>query len=74
EGKFEKQLQQLNMELKDIENLPSTLMICYLNGFEDAKNKLIEAKNFLKQHHNPEVYLAFKESMRILRKMKYNFS
>ncbi len=61
-------------EIKDIENLPSTLMICYLNGFDDAKDKLIESKNFLKQHQNPEVYVAFKESMRILRKMKYNFS
>lgn len=61
-------------DLKDVENIPSTLMICYLNGFEEAKDKLIEAKNFLKKHHNPEVYLAFKESMRILRKMKYNFN
>lgn len=61
-------------EIKDIENLPSTLMICYLNGFDEAKDKLIESKKFLKQHQNPEVYVAFKESMRILRKMKYNFS
>ena len=26
-------------EFKDLENLPSTFMICYLNGFEDAKKK-----------------------------------
>jgi hypothetical protein len=24
-------------EHKDLENVPSTLMICYLNGFDDAK-------------------------------------
>ncbi len=59
-------------ELKDLENLPSTLMICSLNGFENAKQLLIDAKSFLKHHQNPEVYVAFKEAMRVLRKMKYN--
>jgi hypothetical protein len=59
-------------EVKDLENLPSTLMICYLNGFEDAKQKLIEAKSLLKAQINTTVYLSFKEAMRILRKMKYN--
>ena len=59
-------------EVKDLENLSSTLMICYLNGFEDAKQKLIEAKSLLKVQKNTTVYLSFKEAMRILRKMKYN--
>jgi hypothetical protein len=59
-------------EEKDLENLPSTLMICYLNGFEDAKQKLIDAKSLLKAQKNSTVYLSFKEAMRILRKMKYN--
>ncbi|MGL2992812.1 ATP-binding protein [Flavobacterium sp. TSSA_36] len=57
-------------ELKDLENLPSTLMICYLNGFEDAKQKLIDAKALLKPYK--QVYLSFKEALRILRKMKYD--
>jgi hypothetical protein len=47
-------------------------MICYLNGFEEAKQKLIDTKTFLKTYDNPLVYLSFKEVMRILRKMKYN--
>lgn len=59
-------------EEKDLENLSSTFMICYLNGFDDAKQKLIDAKPFLKAQKNPTVYLSFKEAMRILRKMKYN--
>jgi len=59
-------------EEKDLENLSSTLMICYLNGFSDAKQKLIDAKPFLKVQKSPTVYLSFKEAMRILRKMKYN--
>ncbi len=56
----------------DLANLPSTFMICYLNGFEHAKQQLIDAKLLLKAHSNPLVYLAFKEAMRILRKMKYD--
>jgi intein-encoded DNA endonuclease-like protein len=27
-------------EPKDLENVPSTFMICYLNGFDEAKEKL----------------------------------
>ena len=54
----------------DLQNLPSTLMICYLNGFDDAKQKLIDAKLLLKPY--PQVYLSFKEALRILRKMKYD--
>lgn len=59
-------------EEKDLENLPSTLMICYLNGFDDAKTKLIDAKPLLKSYSNAEVYINFKEVMRVLRKMKYS--
>lgn len=57
-------------EHRDLQNLPSTFMICYLNGFEDAKEKLIDAKLLLKPF--PGIYLSFKEAMRILRKMKYD--
>jgi len=57
-------------ELKDLENLPSTLMICYLNGFEDAKQKLIDSKLLLKPFSM--TYLSFKEALRVLRKMKYD--
>lgn len=61
-----------DLEKKDLERLPSTLMICYLNGFNDAKEKLIECKNYLKEYENKNVYTSFKEVMRVLRKMKYN--
>jgi len=59
-------------ELKDLANLPSTLMICYLNGFEEAKQRLIDAKMLLKPYFR--IYMAFKEAMRILRKMKYDIA
>jgi hypothetical protein len=58
-------------EITDLENLPSTLMICYLNGFDEAKQKLIDAKPMLKAFKKPEVYVNFKEVMRVLRKVKY---
>ena len=69
-NKLKKGIQLNPREFKDLENLPSTFMICYLNGFEDAKRKLIDAKTHLKAF--PSVYLSFKEAMRILRKMKYD--
>ena len=56
----------------EVLRIPHTLMICYLNNFKDAKHKLIEAKSVLKAYKNPLVYIYFKESLRILRKMKYN--
>jgi hypothetical protein len=58
-------------EKVDLNNLPVTYLICYLNDFEDAINKLNEAKPYLKAH-NKETYNLFKESLRILRKVKYN--
>jgi Domain of unknown function (DUF5929)/Putative DNA-binding domain len=67
--KLQKQLALTEREEKDLENLPSTLMICYLNGFDDAKQKLIDGKLYLKPYL--QVYLNFKEAMRVLRKMKY---
>lgn len=71
-NKLQKGVTLSDREDKDLENLSSTLMICYLNGFEEAKQKLIEAKPFLKGQKKANVYLSFKEAMRILRKMKYN--
>ncbi|WP_158730359.1 MULTISPECIES: ATP-binding protein [unclassified Flavobacterium] len=68
--KLEKGFELNHRENKDLANLPSTFMICYLNGFDDAKQKLIDAKPILKPFN--QVYLSFKESLRILRKMKYD--
>lgn len=70
-NKLQKGMAITPRENKDLENLPSTLMICYLNGFDEAKQKLIDAKAILKVQ-KASVYLSFKEAMRILRKMKYN--
>jgi len=55
----------------DLKNLPVTYLICYLNGFNDAINKLEEAKQYLKTYSG-EVYQLYKEAIRILRKIKYS--
>jgi hypothetical protein len=69
-GKLQKEIALSEREMKDLENLPSTFMICHLNGFEDARQKLIDAKLLLKPYKN--VYSSFKEALRVLRKMKYD--
>lgn len=68
--KLQKEMILTEREETDLHNLPSTFMLCYLNGFENAKNQLIEAKVLLKKY--PSVYVSFKEVMRVLRKMKYD--
>lgn len=55
----------------DLKNLPVTYLICYLNLFHEAIDKLEEAKPFLRAH-SEELYGLYKESMRVLRKVKYS--
>ncbi|KGO91777.1 ATP-binding protein [Flavobacterium subsaxonicum] len=70
-SKLQKGIPLSEREQKDLENLPSTFMICYLNGFDDAKQKLVDAKPLLKAYAENSAYISFKEAMRVLRKMKY---
>jgi hypothetical protein len=68
--KLENQRILTKSEQKDLENLPSSFMVCYLNGFENAKQILIDSKQLLKPFSS--IYSSFKESLRILRKLKYD--
>ena len=56
---------------KNIEDLPYVLMICYLNHFINAKKELIVLKDFYKTYQNGKWYNMYKETLRILRKVKY---
>lgn len=58
-------------EEADLRNIPSTYLICHFNGFENALEKLEEAKIPLRDY-DPSLYQLYKDSMRILRKVKYN--
>ena len=58
-------------EKADLVHLPDTYLISYLNGFEEAKDRLEEARPLLKQYDR-NIYQSLKEALRILRKVKYN--
>ena len=55
----------------DLKQLPDTYLICYLNGFDAAKDQMELAKELLKAV-DEEVYKAAKQALRILRKVHYN--
>lgn len=57
-------------ELKDLEKLPEVMLICQFNNIGEPIEKMQEAKQYLRQF--PKTYKNYKESMRILRKVKYN--
>ncbi len=69
--KLKKGLSLNKIEKRDLNNLPATYLICYLNLFHDAIDKLNEAKPYLKKY-SEELFQLYKESIRILRKVKYS--
>ena len=69
--KIKKNLTLNKHDLNDLKDLPATYLLCYLNGFEEAKEKLEEHRWLIKEY-NPSIYISLKESLRILRKVKYN--
>lgn len=69
--KIEKQTPLTPNEVRDLDLLSDTFLICYVNGFEEAKDIMENAKPIMKKYNLP-VYQSIKESLRIIRKMKYN--
>lgn len=69
--KLKKGLTLTKNEEEDLKNLPVTYLICYFNLFHDAIHKLKEAKPLLKRY-SKEVYVSYKETIRVLRKVKYS--
>ncbi|TXN37891.1 ATP-binding protein [Flagellimonas hymeniacidonis] len=69
--KLEKGISLNKTEEIDLTHLPATYLICYLNGFEEAKEQMEQARPILKAA-NERVYGSLKESLRILRKVRYN--
>lgn len=69
--KMEKKIDLGPVEQEDLSHLPATYLICSLNGFEEAKDQMEKARSLLKKN-DQEVYRSLKESLRILRKVKYN--
>tara|TARA_R110001583_G_scaffold419_10_gene3969 strand:+ start:1358 stop:2494 length:1137 start_codon:yes stop_codon:yes gene_type:complete len=69
--KLEKGLVLKPNEKADLLHLPATYLICFFNGFEEARTQLEKARPLLKKT-NETVYNSLKEVLRILRKVKYN--
>jgi hypothetical protein len=69
--KLKNSVQLTKIEEKDLLKLPAAYLICYFNGFDSSIDKLEEAKEYLKIH-SKKAYQAYKDSIRILRKVKYN--
>ncbi|WP_121665965.1 ATP-binding protein [Mesonia aquimarina] len=59
-----------HIQEKDFLKLPATYLLCHLNGFSEAIEILENAKIHLKPY--PKIYARYKESMRILRKVRYS--
>ncbi|MCM4171170.1 ATP-binding protein [Arenibacter sp. TNZ] len=70
-NKIEMEIPLTPNERRDLSLLSDTLLICYVNGFEEAKDIMENAKPIIKKYDLP-VYQSIKESLRIIRKMKYN--
>lgn len=70
-AKLEKKIKLNPAQIKDLKQLPNTYLICYLNGFEEAKDRMEAARSLLKKY-DKKSYLSLKESLRILRKVKYS--
>jgi len=58
-------------DIEDLKLLPPTYLICYLNLFHEAIDKLNEAKPYLRAYSD-ELNTILKETYRILRKVKYS--
>ncbi|WP_299156348.1 ATP-binding protein [uncultured Tenacibaculum sp.] len=59
-------------EHEDVFKLPTSYLICFLNGFLDAPIQLKKAKSYIKALDDKTTYIKYKEAMRVLRKVKYN--
>jgi hypothetical protein len=68
---MEKNITLAPSEISDLRHLPDTYLICYLNGLEEAKDQMEAARPLLKKY-DPKIYQSLKESLRILRKIKYS--
>lgn len=70
-NKLQKKIGLSPSELEDLQYLPDTYLICYLNGFEEAQEQMDLARPILKGFDG-NLYESLKLAQRILRKVRYN--
>lgn len=71
-SKIEKGISLTLTEQVDVLKLPTTYLICYLNGFLEASKQLKKAKNYIRDLEDKTTYVKYKEALRVLRKVKYS--
>lgn len=69
--KLQKKQELSQNEIEDLKNLAASYLICYLNGFHDALDKLEYSKPYIKDY-DAELYISYKETIRVLRKVRYS--
>jgi len=68
--KLKKQLPLTKIELTDLQEMPTNYLICALNDFEEAQQKLKETGKLLRELEDKSAYIKYKEAVRVLRKVK----
>ncbi len=58
-------------EKLNLKSLPTVYLTCSLNGISEAKERLLELKQLLKNQEDKMPYVHYKKAVRILRKLKY---
>lgn len=69
--KLQKKISLTEIELQDLEEIPTNYLVCVLNDIPNSYEKLIEAKPILKKLNNELIYIKYKEAVRVLRKVNY---
>jgi hypothetical protein len=59
------------LEQEAILRMPTDYLICYLHGFLEVEEVLKKAKNDIKELEDKATYLKYKETLRVIRKLKY---
>ena len=61
-----------DFELEVFKDFPITYLVCSLNNFAKAKMQLQKSRPYLKKLEDKSSYIAYKEAIRLLRKVKYD--
>ncbi len=69
--KLQKNLRLTKADNEDLKLAPATYLLCYLNGFEEAREHMDTLKGLVKSR-DLVTYNNLKESQRILRKVRYS--
>jgi hypothetical protein len=59
------------LEQEAILRMPTDYLICYLHGFLEVEEVLKKAKDDIKELEDKATYLKYKETLRVIRKLKY---